>query len=158
LLYSFEDFVLDTEQRELRRGLRLIAVQPQVFDLLAFLIANRHRVVGKDDLIGAVWDGRIVSESALTTRINAARTAISDSGDEQRLIRTLPRKGIRFVGAVRATQKSVNEPAASMSTRTVGSAASSATATPPLSIVVLPFINIGGHAEQDILSTASPKA
>jgi DNA-binding winged helix-turn-helix (wHTH) protein len=98
LLYSFANCTLNTDQRELRRNGDLIAVTPQVFDLLAYLICNRERVVSKDDLIAAVWKGRIVSESALTTRINGARCAIGDSGDEQRLIRTLARKGVRFVG------------------------------------------------------------
>src|SRR5262249_56098448 len=78
-----------------------VSVEPQVFDLLGYLIKNRDRVASKDDLIAAVWGGRIVSESALTTRINEARCAIGDSGAEQRLIRTLARKGLRFVGTVR---------------------------------------------------------
>jgi len=101
LLYSFEDFSLDTARRELRQGGALIALQPQVFDLLEYVIRNRERVVSKDDLLAAVWHGRIVSESTLSTRINAARNAIGDSGEEQRLIRTAHGKGIRFVGAVR---------------------------------------------------------
>ena len=71
MLYFFEDFVLDPDRRELRRGGAVIAVQPQVFDLLEYLITNRDRVVSKDDILQAVWGGRIVSESALTTRINA---------------------------------------------------------------------------------------
>ena len=100
MLYLFEDFALDPDRRELRRGGAVIAVQPQVFDLLEYLITNRERVVSKEDILQAVWGGRIVSESALTTRINAVRTAVSDDGDQQRLIRTLPRKGIRFVGMV----------------------------------------------------------
>src|SRR5438445_386178 len=75
-------------------------VEPQVFDLLAYLIENRHRVVSKDDLLAAIWHGRIVSDSALTSRVNAARCALGDSGNEQRLIKTHLRKGIRFVGAV----------------------------------------------------------
>ncbi len=105
VLYLFADCSLDTERRELARGTGLIALQPQVFDLLDYLIRNRERVVSKDDLIATVWGGRIVSESALSVRINAARAAIGDDGESQRLIRTLPRKGIRFVGAVRVQQK-----------------------------------------------------
>ncbi len=105
MLYLFEDFVLDPDRRELRRRDAVIAIQPRVFDLLEYLIANRDRVVSKDDILKAVWGGRIVSESALTTRVNATRTAIGDDGDQQRLIRTLPRKGIRFVGVVRERAK-----------------------------------------------------
>jgi DNA-binding winged helix-turn-helix (wHTH) protein len=100
LLFRFEDFSLDTDRRELRRGGDLVSVEPQVFDLLVYLIRNCDRVVSKDDMIAAIWAGRIVSESALTNRINAARTAVGDSGEQQRLIKTLQRKGIRFVGEV----------------------------------------------------------
>ena len=99
--FVFGDHLLDIDRRELRRGAELIAIEPQVFDLLVYLVQNRHRVVSKDDLVEAVWGGRIVSESTLTSRINAVRRAIGDSGEAQRLIRTLPRKGIRFVGVVR---------------------------------------------------------
>lgn len=98
--YLFDSCVLDVDRRELLCRGSSVAVEPQVFDLLLYLIQNRGRVVTKDDLIGAVWGGRIVSDSALTTRINAARTAIGDSGKEQRLIRTFPRIGVRFVGDV----------------------------------------------------------
>ena len=86
--------------RELRRGTELIAVEPQVFDLLTFLIHHRDHVVSKDDLMAAIWNRRIVSESALTSRINSARAALRDTGEEQRLIKTLRGKGFRFVGAV----------------------------------------------------------
>jgi len=112
LLYSFEDFSLDTARRELRRSGALIALQPQVFDLLEYSIRNRERVVTKDDLLAAVWHGRIVSESTLSTRINAARSAIGDSGEEQRLLRTAHGKGIRFVGVVREQGETVRKLAA----------------------------------------------
>lgn len=100
MLYRFGEFALDTERRELRRGNVMVPVPPQVFDLIAYLIRNREHVVEKDDLLANVWDGRIVSESALNTRINAARNAIGDSGKMQRFIRTMPRKGFRFVAEV----------------------------------------------------------
>jgi len=112
LLYSFEDFSLDTALRELRRRGALIALQPQVFDLLEYAIRNRERVVSKDDLLAAVWNGRIVSESTLSTRINAARSALGDSGEEQRLIRTAHGKGIRFIGAVREVGETIRKLAA----------------------------------------------
>ena len=98
--FLFEDYALDTDRRELNRATDVIVVTPQVFDLLDYLIRNRERVVSKDDLINAVWNGRIVSDAALTTRLNAARSAIGDTGEKQRLIKTLPRKGFRFVGAL----------------------------------------------------------
>jgi DNA-binding winged helix-turn-helix (wHTH) protein len=101
LLFSFENYVLDSDRRELRHCASLIAVEPQVFDLLELLIRNRHRVVSKDDLLATIWRGRVVSESTVSNRINAARTAIGDRGEDQRLIKTLPRKGLRFVGDVR---------------------------------------------------------
>lgn len=96
----FETFALDQSRRELRRSGELVAVEPQVFDLLVYLVQNRDRVVSKDDILAAVWHGRIVSDSTLTSRINAARRALDDSGDVQRLIRTAVGRGIRFVGHV----------------------------------------------------------
>jgi TolB-like protein/DNA-binding winged helix-turn-helix (wHTH) protein len=98
--YFFEDCALDTDCRELRRGLDVVPTTPQVLDLLEYLIRSRDRVVSKDDLVNAIWNGRIVSDAALTTRLNAVRRAIGDSGEQQRLIKTFPRKGFRFVGAV----------------------------------------------------------
>jgi TolB-like protein len=98
--FRFGDHVLDVARRELRCRGKPITLEPQVFDLLVHLIRNRDHVVTKDDLLASVWRGRIVSESTLTSRINAARKAIGDSGEAQRLIRTSPRKGIRFVGEI----------------------------------------------------------
>ena len=102
MLLAFGDHVLDSEQRELRCGAELVAVEPQVFDLLVYLVQHHDRVVSKDDLLQAVWGGRIVSDAALAARINAARRALGDNGKAQRWIRTVPRKGVRFIGAVRA--------------------------------------------------------
>ena len=100
MLFRFESCVLDTGRRELRRGAEPVAVEPQVFDLLVCLVENRDRVVSKDDMIASVWGGRVISESTLTSRINSVRKAIGDNGDEQRLVRTIARKGLRFVGDV----------------------------------------------------------
>ena len=99
--FAFGDYWLDADRRELRHGARQVAVEPQVFDLLVYLLLNRHRVASKDDVLNAVWGGRIVSESTLTSRIKAARAAIGDNGEDQRLIKTLSRKGFRFVGDAR---------------------------------------------------------
>ena len=144
LLYSFDEFSLDTDRRELRGPTGLISLEPQVFDLLAYLIRNRDRVVSKDDIMAAVWDGRIVSESALTTRINAARSAIGDSGEAQRLIKTLPRKGMRFVGAVREEKVSI------IATPPAPSEQPGPLALPDRpSIAVLPFANMSGDPEQE---------
>jgi adenylate cyclase len=149
LRYLFEDCVLDTDQRELRRGTDLLSVTPQVFDILDYLIRNRERVVSKDDLIAAVWGGRIVSDAALTTRINVARNAIGDSGEAQRLIKTLPRKGFRFVGAVREVPG-------------LGPVAGDEGAVEPPrpalklpdkpSIAVLAFTNLSGDPQQEYLA------
>ena len=140
--YLFEDYTLDAERRELHRGADIVPVAPQVFDLLEYLIRNRKRVVSKDDLINAVWNGRSVSDAALTTRLNAARCAIGDSGAEQRLIKTLPRKGFRFVGQVREAREVAGP--------NPGDAPESAPAVPDKpSIAVLPFANMSGDPEQE---------
>jgi len=146
LRYLFEEYTFDTNLRELHRGADVVSVTPQVFDLLEYLIRNRERLVSKDDVIDAVWNGRVVSDAALTTRINAARSAIGDTGEKQRLIKTLPRKGFRFVGAV---QEDDGRTVASGSTAHSGTVTPIHTSAPRLSIVVLPFANIGDNREQD---------
>jgi TolB-like protein len=100
LIYHFESYRLDIERRELWRGGELAVLEPQVFDVLEYLIRNRKRIVSKNDLITGVWDGRVVSESTLSSRLTAVRQAVGDSGDQQRLVRTIPRKGFRFIGEV----------------------------------------------------------
>ena len=99
-MFLFENYCLDPGRRELRSADGMITLEPQVFDLLVYLIRHRDRVVSKDDLIAGVWNGRIVSDSTLDSRIYAARKAIGDSGQRQQLIRTVIRRGFRFVAPV----------------------------------------------------------
>lgn len=145
--YLFEEYVFDTDRRELHRGAEVIPVAPQVFDLLDYLIRNRERVVTKDDLISAVWNGRVVSDAALTTRLNVARNVIGDSGEEQRLIKTLPRKGFRFVGAVHERNRPSGVAAASEGH--VESQKPALALPDKPSIAVLPFENMSGEPKQE---------
>jgi TolB-like protein len=155
LIYNFDHYSLDVSRRELRHGADLVAVNPQVFDLLQYLICNRERVVSKDDLIANVWNGRIVSDSTLTSRITTTRQAVGDSGDQQRLIRTIARKGVRFVGEVRENQSSAAASAAKPAAPKHDAATppSPDKAGPPLpnkpSIAVLAFANMSSDPEQE---------
>ena len=143
----FGDCALDIDRRELMRGSKPVAVGPQVFDLLIYLVENRERVVSKDDLFGAVWHGRIVSESTLTSHINAVRKAVGDNGEDQRLIRTIARKGFRFVGEVRHTQAG-GTPSA-RNNRNGGEHGPTLELPSKPSIAVLPFQNLSGDTEQE---------
>lgn len=144
--FSFGDCSVDCARRELRRDGELVAIEPQVFDVLVHLIQHRDRVVSRDDLLASVWGGRIVSESTLSSRINSARTAIGDSGEGQHLIKTLPRKGFRFVGGVREAQG----PGCTADGQTPTQPARPALALPDKpSIAVLAFANMSGDPAQD---------
>ena len=158
--FLFADYVLDTDRRELTRGSVLIGIAPQVFDLLVYLVQNRERVVTKDDLLEAIWRGRIVSESTLTSHVNAMRKAVGDSGEEQKLIRTVARKGLRFVGKVREEQSpapgSATRPAIEMTGGEQKDTQFARTGSPPApalpdkpSIAILPFQNLSGDPEQE---------
>jgi TolB-like protein len=144
--FQFDDHVLDTEQRELRCNGKLVPLEPQVFDVVAYLIANQDRVVTRDDIFSAVWRGRIVSDAALASRINAARLAIGDNGADQRLIRTLRGRGYRFIGSAREFVEpfALPESPERLTTR------------PPIperpSVAVLPFVNMSADVEQDYFS------
>ncbi|HET8973902.1 MAG TPA: winged helix-turn-helix domain-containing protein, partial [Pseudolabrys sp.] len=152
--FLFGDHTLDADRRELRRGAESISVEPQVFDLLIYLVENRDRVVTKDDLIASVWGGRVVSDSTLTSRINAARKAVGDSGGNQKLIRTIARKGLRFVGDVRVTPLGADPP--DLMSRAPEDAQESSRPALPLpdrpAIAVLPFVNLSGDPEQEYFS------
>ena len=148
--FLFEDCVLDPDRREFTRTSRVVAMGPQVFDLLLYLVQNRAHVVSKDDVLDAVWAGRIVSESTLTSHINAVRKAIGDNGGEQRLIRTIARKGFRFVGEVREVQPSADPNPAKIEPAAADQAPAHAPALPDKpSIAVLAFENLSGDTEQE---------
>ncbi|MEK1888985.1 MAG: winged helix-turn-helix domain-containing tetratricopeptide repeat protein [Phyllobacterium sp.] len=150
--FVFGDYTLDPDRRELTRGSEAVAIGPQVFDLLVHLVQNRDRVVSKDGLLGAVWDGRIVSEATITSHINAARKAIGDNGQEQRLIRTVARKGFRFTGEVAEANPSDG---ASLPGDNPERAELPESSELPLvlpdkpSIAALPFHNLSGDPEQE---------
>jgi TolB-like protein/Tfp pilus assembly protein PilF len=146
--YLFENYTFDTDRRELRHGTEMIPLAPQVFDLLDYLIRNRERVVSKDELIRTVWDSRSISDAALTTRLNVVRRAIGDTGEKQFLIKTLPRKGFRFVGAVQEEKRGIPAEQTGLATRG-GETIETPSSAPRLSIIVLPFANLSGDPEQD---------
>lgn len=138
----FGDCALNPGQRELSRDGEAVHMEPQVFDLLLHLIQNRDHVVSKDELLSAVWQGRIVSESTLSNRINAARSAIGDSGERQQFIRTVARKGFRFVGEVKKESVKSDTPDVPADQASDGRTA----------IAVLPFVNLSGDPGQGYFS------
>jgi pimeloyl-ACP methyl ester carboxylesterase/DNA-binding winged helix-turn-helix (wHTH) protein len=100
VVWRFGDFELDTARYELRGNGSVIRIEPQVFDVLTQLVTHRDRMVTKEELFDSVWGGRFVGEAALTSRIKAARRALGDDGESQRLIRTVRGRGYQFVGTV----------------------------------------------------------
>lgn len=148
--FLFSEHVLDTDTRELSRSEVPVPVEPQVFDLVVHLMENCDRVVSKDELIDKIWKGRIVSDSTLTSRINAARKAIGDNGAGQMLIRTISRKGFRFVGAVQIRADAAPEKTALRSRDAQWHATLPPSDRP--AIAVLPFMNMSGDRTQEYFS------
>jgi TolB-like protein len=148
LIYRFDNCTLDVGRRELRHGNAPCAVEPQVFDILEYLIRHRSRVVTRDELWKAVWGGRVVSEAAIDTRISAARAAIGDSGGGQRLIRTARKKGFRFIGSLH------EETSTTMASRSAEETHHRAILADYPSIAVIPFANLSGDPSQDSLGDA----
>jgi TolB-like protein len=152
--FIFANHVLDTGRQELSCGGESVPVEPQVFDLLRYLLENRDRVVSKDDLFENIWQSRIVSESTLTSRINAVRKALGDSGKDQRLVRTIARRGFRFIGDVRvcpgeaAAAQTASRPSSNDNEQQTGALA----ALDRPAIAVLPFTNLSGEIEQEYFS------
>ncbi len=138
MIYRFGAYSIDPRSLELSRGGAVVAVEPQVFSLLLYLIENRDRVVSKDDLIADVWGGRIVSDATLSSRISSARHAVGDSGEAQQVIRTIRSRGFRFVADVKTEEPDEITPASEVS-------------PPPRkpTLAVLPFANMSGDPDQD---------
>ena len=158
----FSGYEIDLRRQELRRAGQLVPVEPQVFDLLVHLVRNRDRVVSKDELLDTIWNGRIVSLAALSSRINAARKAIGDDGERQALIKTIHRRGFRFIGAVQQEASETAEAALPVdeqqrhtADRSVGQALAAvepAASSRKPSIAVLPFANLSKEPDTDYFS------
>ena len=146
--FVFSNYVLDTSRQELSCDGASVQIEPQVFNVLLYLVENRDRVVSKDDLFDNIWEGRIVSELTLTSRINAVRKAVGDSGRDQRLVRTIARKGFRFVGDVHVNQheRKLDESSAHLSNR------DNLSSLDRPAIAVLPFTNMSEEPEQEYFS------
>ena len=139
MIFGFGRFRIDTDRIELTKDGLPMSVEPQVFGVIAHLIANNSRVVSRDELIEHVWDGRIVSDATLTSRINAARRVLDDDGKTQSVIRTFPRRGFRLIADV-----------SEITTSSVAPEIVRSHVEKP-AIAVLPLANISGDTDQDFI-------
>lgn len=145
-IYRFAGLELDTSRFQVRRAGEVLAVQPQVFDVLHYLVAHHDRIVSKDELLEKVWNRRVVSEATLSSRIKAVRQLIGDTGKEQRLLLTMRHRGFRYVGAVEAELPDARQITSAAS---IPAAPVHATTDPPTSIAVLPFEVVGATSQHD---------
>ena len=157
MIYMFADAELDLDRFELRRAGEAVPVEPQVFSLLTLLVENHERMVSRDEIVERVWDGRVVSEAAISSRIKAARRAVGDDGEHQRVIKTVHGRGFRCVGDVRIKARPLEASAASPAPQaeTGGTADTGASSSMP-SIAVLPFGAQGIDGQFAALSEAVP--
>lgn len=155
--YQFGEFTLDTERFELSRAGEAIPAEPQVIELLALLVAQGHRMVSKEEINETVWRGRVVSEAALSSRIKMLRHLLGDDGQSQRLIRTIHKKGFRFVGDVRRLDDApvppaVAPPSVASELPQANAPNNSAAGTERAAVAVLPFVNLSGEPGQEYFS------
>ena len=136
MIVRFGDISLDAQGCTLCKGTKTVSLEPLVFSLLQYLLENRDRVISKDELIEHVWEGRIVSDAAITSAVNLARRAVDDDGKKQTVIKTFPRKGFRFVGEIVVDSATTNSQ-------------SSEHVFEKPTIAVLPFENLSGDPEQN---------
>jgi len=144
---EFNGLLLDVERRELCRDSLPVKLEPKVFDLLVYLVRHRNRVVGKEELIDRIWNGRIISDAALTTRINGVRRALGDTGKDQHLIRTYRGKGFRFIGNV-VNAAATPQPSYFKHNSGVSGGQLKSAVERIASVTVLPFLSLSGDLEE----------
>lgn len=155
MIYRFDRFELDLAKIELRTGGQPCTLEPQVFALLAFLVEHRERLVSRDEIFEKVWDGRVVTDSALSSRVKSLRRVLGDDGKSQRFIRTIHGQGFRFVSEVRVEHRLLSDGNAELATQEPARAASPETNARP-SIAVLPFRVVGDAGSYATIAEGLP--